>query len=101
MNIQSIKEPIKIHSHKGGKTEEGYGVCSICGKAENTESYSNGCLEEGYYLFSNPSLGIEESSRVFIDIEKSGQIWVDWCEPSIAPTKIQELLPGVVFRKIQ
>jgi len=84
------------HEHRGDKTPEGYGVCSLCGSRENTDNYVQ-CISEGYYAFSNPSLGIVEKSKVFFSVDKDGGRWVDWCEPSVAPTKIDELLAGFVF----
>lgn len=85
------------HIHEGRKTEEGYGLCSYCGARENTDAYASGCLKEGYYIFINPSVGITDKSRIFIQVDSDGQKWVDWCEPSIQATKLNELLPGGIF----
>jgi hypothetical protein len=95
----SVKNRIG-HEHRGLKTPDGYGICSLCQARENTDDY-NRCIAEGYYMFSNPLVGIEEKSKIFISVDKDGSRWVDWCEPSVAPTKIDELLDGFVFEKIE
>jgi hypothetical protein len=97
MNTQQSKALNKLHYHKGKKTQDGYGICQLCGSVENTDGYSGKCLGEGYYLFSNPSVGIDEKSKIYFEVDSSGQKWIDWCEPSISATKIEELLPGFVL----
>lgn len=99
-NIGSLSVKNRIgHEHRGNKTSEGYGICSLCGFRENTDDYGQ-CIADGYYMFSNPLVGIVEKSKVFFSRDKDGSRWVDWCEPSVAPSKIDELLDGFVFEKI-
>lgn len=98
MNTQeTVKAKVFGHLHTGIKTPEGYGLCSHCGARENTDSHAEGCLKEGYYLFSNPAVGISDKSRIFIQVDSDGKRWVDWCEPSIKASELNELLPGGVF----
>jgi len=100
MNISNRYQKNTLgHEHRGNKTHEGYGICGLCGSRENTEDYGR-CIAEGYYMLSNPSVGIVEKSKVFLSVDKDGTRWVDWCEPSVTQTKVDELLDGFVFEKI-
>jgi hypothetical protein len=100
MNISNgYQENTLGHEHRGNKTPDGYGVCSLCGARENTDEYAK-CLVDGYYMFSNPAVGINAKSKVYFSVDKDGNRWIDWCEPSVAPTKIDDLLDDFVFERI-
>lgn len=73
------------HVHQGRKTEEGYGLCSLCGCRENTDEYCNPCAGEGDIYFSSltPSKIAKESGlKSLLQVQQltkqSAQTLINW-----------------------
>lgn len=73
------------HIHKGRKTSDGYGLCSLCGARENTDEYSIQCQGEGDIYFSSiaPSKFAKESGlKSLLQVQhltgQSAQTLINW-----------------------